>query len=135
MSSVLTNLLQQVKPEQIEQLETPKLADHLLIALKDCGDIRGSSIISAEALQSALGYEHDYPPRPPVISESEGNKILMELMAAWEWLKREVYLIPRPDDMFGSRMISGGEGALYITKRGRDRIAELANQTAENNPD
>ena len=127
MSNVLTHFFEQLEPEHIAQVDTPELADALLIALKDCEDIRESYIISAEALRSALGHERDYPPRPPVISDSEGDKILMELMAAWQWLKREVYLIPRPDDMFSSRMSSPGEGPLYITKRGSERIAELAN--------
>ncbi len=126
MSDVLTRLFEETKLENIAQVDTAELADALLIALEDCEDISQSHIISAEALQMSLGYKRGYPPPSPVISNSEGDEILMALMAAWQWLKREVYLIPRPEHMFKNRMVGPGEMPLYITKRGYERIAELS---------
>ena len=127
----LIQLIQQVKPEQIAEFETPKLADAFLLALKDCKDIRPSQIISVDCLESALGYKRDFPSRPPVISDSDGDKILMELMAAWQWLKREVFVIPRPDHLYSGRMVGTRERPYYITKRGYDRLAELINKLGD----
>ena len=83
MSTVLTQLFNQVKPEHIAQLETPELAEAFLIALGDWKDIYPSQIINAEGVKSALGYEsRNYPPRPSPISDSDGDKLPIALMAA-----------------------------------------------------
>ena len=130
MSDVLTHLFKQVKIENIGELETPQLADFLLIALKDCDAIYESRIISKEALLSALGYDNRrYPSPSPVIDDSEGDGVLMELMAAWQWLKREVYLIVRPDHMFSGSIIGPGEKPLEITRRGYEHIVKLVKNT------
>ena len=143
MTDVLTRLFQQVEPEHTEpqrivehiaQLETSELADAFLIALQHWEEIYPSQIINAEAVLSGLGYDsRTYPSSSSPISNSVGNTLLIALMAAWQWLIREVYLVPRPDHLFGSKLAGPGERPYFITQRGRDRMAELVNQTDENN--
>ena len=127
MYGVLTQLFQQVEMEKIANLETLQLADAFLIALTDCKDIHPSQIISEDSLKSALGYERDYPPRPPVISDSDGDEILMALMAAWQWLKREVFVIPRPDHLYSGIMVGTDERPYYMTKQGCDHLGARVN--------
>ena len=135
MADVLTRLFQQVEPEhtepkqiveQIAQLETSELADAFLIALQHCEGIYPSQIINAEAVLLELGYDsRTYPSSPSPISDSDGDTLLIALMAAWQWLIREIYLVPRPDHLFSSTLAGPGEKPYFITQRGRNRIAEL----------
>lgn len=126
LSKTMLSKLFDILPDadSLLRLEPEELAGHLLESLKGHEEINPGAIIKYDYLLSTLQTKIEL--RQKYLPEYD-NKILFALMEAWQWLKNEGFVAPRPSqlsyDQFQDERIK-----YFITRRGQkiETTADLA---------
>ena len=110
--------------DSLLRLEPEELAGRLLESLKDHQEINPGAIIKYDYLLSTLQAKIEL--RQKYLPEYD-DRILFALMEAWQWLKNEGFVAPRPTQLSNDR-IPDERIKYFITRRGQkiEMAADLA---------
>ena len=115
MSDLFTNLFEFLpEAEHLLSLEPEELAGPLLLSLEDIERIIPGNIIGYDQLSGAI--ERQAGIKYPMGCRED---VLFSLMAAWQWLEREVLVAWNPSNLARSKS-AGSVTSYFVTKRGRN---------------
>lgn len=100
--------------DHLLNLEPEELAGPLLVSLEGSERINPEDIISHDPMSRAITGDlvEKYP-------RSCHDDILFALMEAWQWLKSEVLVAPRPAILATSKTAFNGPAPYFVTRRGK----------------
>lgn len=114
MSTFFENLFERLpEAEQLLRLEPEQLARHLLLSLGTLESISLPDVIAYGNMKRAM--QNDPHLNYPSNSHEE---VLFALMEAWQWLKNEGFVAPRPQDL-PSGDSRGSATRYFVTRRGK----------------
>ena len=120
MSTFFENLFERLpEAEQLLRLEPEQLARHLLLSLGTLESYISSRCHSLWKHESAMQMTRhlNYP-------SNSHEEVLFALMEAWQWLKNEGFVAPRPQDL-PSGDSRGSATRYFVTRRGRQSIRRI----------